>query len=468
MGKLYSFILLLTWLTLSVAVNPGLKLRVTQKGLDCANDVGKIFLQNYVKSLPIPNISGEENVRGKLSYDITDIQIEDLTINESSLTVVPDAGIQMFIKNSKATINSNCKVDHWMLKAREKLVVELSGVSIKANFKISQNDAGIPTFSLDSCQSDIKNVEVKLHKAMEVVAKMFNDKLEDYIRKTLNERLCPALTEESKKWDAKLSSYHFRSKVDDFVELDYHLVTSPVFTEKYIDVDIKGTFYAIKNHKEPTFAPVPFSLPDQSDAMLYTGVSASVVNSAAEAYYTSGVLSHTLTDNEISELTKAVLGISEKPSEPLPVTVKIAASKPPTVTLRPNNMTVEVAGLIELSTKGSNSPSQSMISASMAASISADLGIAEANSMLRVSGSLTLNSFAVQITSKDKDSKFSDMEKALQDFIQEKGVPFVNEKLKSGLIFQNSEYFPLVNPVFHTYQDFMLLSSDIACSNPRS
>lgn len=62
----------------------------------------------------------------------------------------------------------------------------------------------------------------------------------------------------------------------------------------------QGEFYNIGKHQEPPFSPAAFNLPPQNNNMLYIGMSAFTVNSAAFVYNNAGVLSLSITDDMVN------------------------------------------------------------------------------------------------------------------------------------------------------------------------
>ncbi|XP_030069065.1 BPI fold-containing family C protein-like [Microcaecilia unicolor] len=467
MWKVSCFVLFVSGLTLSHCVNPGMKLMISQKGLDFAHEVAKNFLESQVQALSIPNISGKEDIQGELKYEITNIKVEDYKIIDSSLTFVPDVGIQMAIKNSKATILSNWNVEHWTIKAKEKTTLELSEASFIMAFKISKNDTGSPLLSLNSCQSDIKKVEIKLNGPLKLIQKKYGDeKIKDVILKLLNSQICTALAEESKKWAVYVNALPVQHKIDDHVQIDYRLVNSPVFTNKYADVDVKGTFYAINNRTEPALAPAPFTLPDSSDSMLYVGISEYTLNSLAQAYFDDQALHLAFTHKQLDHIVKELDGVTVNLPE---ARGRLRATKAPVFTLKPKNMTVELAGQIELVTKENKKPAHSEITVNITSSISADVSISESNSRLNVTGSLTLNSITLHVVSEDKTkaSKFAELEKSVKNFIEKHLVPTLDGKLKRGVTIPSVPFIKLVNPISHTNEKFFQLNTDIAYNFPR-
>lgn len=71
----------------------------------------------------------------------------------------------------------------------------------------------------------------------------------------------------------------------------------------------QGEFYNIGQHQEPPFLPQPFSLPPQTNNMLYIGMSAFTINSAAFVYNRAGVLSLYVTDDMVRYILQTASSI---------------------------------------------------------------------------------------------------------------------------------------------------------------
>lgn len=128
--------------------------------------------------------------------------------------------------------------------------------------------------------------------------------------------------------------YAVLAKVDKYAEIEYSMVSSPTVLKSSIDLSLKvknyatlhfyrnlkisfllvlknlehcflgllsqGEFYNIGKHQEPPFSPAAFNLPPQNNNMLYIGMSAFTVNSAAFVYNNAGVLSLSITDDMVN------------------------------------------------------------------------------------------------------------------------------------------------------------------------
>ncbi len=88
------------------SVNPGLKLRITQKGLNYA-------AKQAIKSLnlqgqKIPDIHGSDDVKvGKVDYDITNARIQSFVTPHSGLSIQSGTGIHWSVQGASMTLTGD-------------------------------------------------------------------------------------------------------------------------------------------------------------------------------------------------------------------------------------------------------------------------------------------------------------------------------------------------------------------------
>lgn len=76
----------------------------------------------------------------------------------------------------------------------------------------------------------------------------------------------------------------------------------------------QGQFYNIGQHQEPPFSAPAFALPPENNNMLYIGMSAFTVNSAAFVYHNAGALSMYITDDMVSPALHLVNQPAQRPT----------------------------------------------------------------------------------------------------------------------------------------------------------
>ncbi|XP_030069326.1 bactericidal permeability-increasing protein-like [Microcaecilia unicolor] len=420
-GSFPCFVLFVTVFTLSRCDDPGLKLRIFQKGLDNANGAVKEFLENKIRDLRVGKLIGYGN--GSLQFNISYTKLLNFTIINSSMTIVPDTGIQITISNSNATINSVWKARNETSEVKNITVMKVSEASITMVINISKNDPEYPLFSVVNCTTDIKKIDIKLGNAIEP---MFENKeeLKNEVLSLLNPQVCRAVTENFELWTTNISTFSGRYDVNRYVGINYQLVNSPVFTEKYFDVNINGSFYAINGTDHPV-APANFSFLDSNDSAMCIGISEAALNSVAQAYYDARFFRLTFTHPMINK------SVAEWNGEQNSIYARgiLNATKAPEFILNPKNITMNFNADLLLVTKEPNKTRVLVVTINTESSISATVSISEANSTLNVSGSLTLNSLDLNVISNQTttNTKDEELKKSMKEFLEKPLMEYFNK-----------------------------------------
>ncbi|NXE23292.1 BPIFC protein, partial [Ardeotis kori] len=197
--------------------------------------------------------------------------------------------------------------------------------------------------------------------------------------------------------------------IDDLAEVDYSLNSLPAVFQPFIDLDLKGTVYAAGNYTGPPYVAAPFTIPDQSDSMLYLAFSEYFFQTSTFAYYTTGAFNITITEevksgkllhffffslqtcsyfNISTEIFSSIIPEVAKYSvTPYPVMLKLMATEIPVISLEQDSFTAEIQGSMEVFAVLPDSTTQSLFTMNIAANTSIALNIFDQKLM----GSLCLN-----------------------------------------------------------------------------
>ncbi|KAK2156324.1 hypothetical protein LSH36_216g04027 [Paralvinella palmiformis] len=259
-----SLVCLLVFCTVvTLGRNPGLKVKVTQNGLNYAATVTVEQLSAKVKGQAIPDQHGSSSLAvGKVEYDVTNIKIRD-----------------------SGTFD-----------------VDVSGVSLTLSISMGVDTTGRPTISTRSCDCNVGRVRVKFHGGASWLYNLFTKSLEKPISNALRSKLRDSLTKIINVDAAKsLKKLKVRVPIEGLLTLDYSLVSAPVFGVKYLESLHKGEFFWTTNQTETPFRPRP--VPDLSGTpkMVTIFLSDYVSNSLAYAIYTYGsqFLRYSLTQKDL-------------------------------------------------------------------------------------------------------------------------------------------------------------------------
>ncbi|KAF1471818.1 BPI fold-containing family C protein, partial [Pygoscelis antarcticus] len=143
--------------------------------------------------------------------------------------------------------------------------------------------------------------------------------------------------------------------IDDLAKADYSLNSLPAVFQPFIDLDLKGTVYPAGNCSGPPYVAAPFTIPDQSDSMLYLAFSEYFFQTSSFAYYTAGAFNITIAEETCSyfNISTEVFGsiipeVAKHSVTPYPVMLKLMATEIPIISLEQDSFTVEIQGSMEV------------------------------------------------------------------------------------------------------------------------
>uniref|UniRef100_A0A8C8DRD1 Bactericidal permeability-increasing protein n=1 Tax=Oryzias sinensis TaxID=183150 RepID=A0A8C8DRD1_9TELE len=342
------------------SANPGVKIRLTQKGLEYGRQLGVASLLEKLKTAQIPDFSGKERVSpiGKVQYSLTNIHIVNLGLPQSSINLVPGSGVQLSISNAFINLRGNWRVKYLrIIKDSGSLDVNVNGLSISQTIAIKSDATGKPEASSAACSASVSSAKVKFHGGASWLYNLFSKFIDKALRKALEKQMCPLVAKSIADLNPRLKTLNVLAKVDKYAEIEYSMVSSPQISQPAIDLNLKGEFYNIGRHQEAPFPAPAFSLPAQSSNMIYIALSSFTPNSAGFVYNNAGVLSMYVTDDMIPRSSPIRLSTStfgffipqvtmrSRPSAPMtsPQDLRLYsfADKNPVVKFQPNVMTVD-------------------------------------------------------------------------------------------------------------------------------
>uniref|UniRef100_A0A672F8X6 Bactericidal permeability-increasing protein n=1 Tax=Salarias fasciatus TaxID=181472 RepID=A0A672F8X6_SALFA len=397
---------LLTLLPATVSISPGVKVELTQKGIDYGRQLGIASIQSKLKTIRIPDISGTTNVPavGKVKYSLSGLQLLDVGLPKSALDLVTGSGVRLSIGDAYMKLHLR----------------------------------------------SVPSAEYELLK---------------FGRKSLEKQICPLVQTAVSELNPELKTMNVLAKVDQYAEIEYSMVSSPVISNTSLVLNLKGEFYNIGKHQEPPFTATDFSMPTEANNMMYMGISAFTVNSAAFVYTTAGILSLYITDDMIPKsspfrLTTKSFGIFvpqvEEKFPDLPMKLLVKAVKSPTVTFEPDNMTIQAAATVTAYAIQPNATLSPLFVLSLESSVSGRVFV----SGIKLAGEVTLQKMNMTlVTSYVGDFRVRTALLHQPQFI--KCVFPFTERLAQGYPLPMIGKMKLVSSQLHILKDYMLIGTDV-------
>lgn len=376
-------------------VHPGIRVRVTNKGLQYAdNDVGIPTLLEKLQKDKIRDISRKE--RG-LEYTLSDIKIKKCLIASSSLSTASGEGLRLQATGIDLDIalllRYKKKVLWFHVKDKVNVELKVRGVAFNLKTRIGVDSTGHPTISTheQDCSSQVRSVDVHFSGSRaKKIYNLFKRRIADKIKDALKKKICKEAEEAINRDAAKyLATYPVLRKVGDVAQIDYTLVANPTFTSQYMDVPLKGEFKS-RRYPHATAMLVPKTIPDfaEVDKMVYIWLTDYVFNTASLVFHHEGKLRTTIRPRDLppsaryqlnTKFFKNFLYQLYKLYPDRPVFLKAYTSKAPVFVSSPNNVNVTVAGNIEVYVISKNGTNIYALTLGVKVNVHGSVGVKQGN-----------------------------------------------------------------------------------------
>uniref|UniRef100_A0A667WP86 Bactericidal permeability-increasing protein n=1 Tax=Myripristis murdjan TaxID=586833 RepID=A0A667WP86_9TELE len=437
---------------LSATLNPGVQVKLTQKGLDYARQVGMEKLKQKLQTIQIPDFSG----KSKVKYSLTNVRIVGMGIPNSALTLAPGTGISMSIRDAFINVRGNWRVRYKFIRTSGSFDLDVNGLSIGTTISVTSGAGGRPVVSSVNCGASIGSTRIKFHGRASWLYNIFRKLIEREkaliwcISVLLVLQICPRVSDTVSDLNPRLQTLNVLARVDKHAEIEYSMVSSPVVTQSSIALNLKGQFYNIGRHQEPPFSPQPFSMPTQQH-MVYMGMSAFTANSAGFVYNRAGILSVSITDDMIPSVSPIRLSTSSfgviipeisRRFPGLKMKLTMSAASDPMVIFKPNNMTITAVATVTAFAIQADSTLSPLFVLKLDTSVSAAMSVTQ----MRLGGTLSLNKMEMSVQSSNVGNfQVSVLNNFIPTVLRWVVIPIVNTELRKGYPLPELQNMQLMN-----------------------
>ncbi|XP_045689003.1 bactericidal permeability-increasing protein [Phyllostomus hastatus] len=454
------------------ATNPGVVVRITQKGLDYACQQGVAALQKELEKIEIPPFSGSFKVKylGKGEYSFYSMVIRGVQLPSSQIKLLPNEGLAVSVTDANVKMSGKWKARKNFIKVRGNFDLSVEGISISAGLKLSCDPtSGHSTATCSSCSSSIASVHLHISGShLGWLIQLFQKKIESSLRNTMNSKICQVVTSSvSSKLEPFLQSLPVTAKIDNVAGIDYSLLAPPTATAETLDGQLKGEFFSLAHRSPPPFTPPALAFPTDHDHMVYLGISDYFFNTAGLVYQQAGVLNLTLKDDMIPKeskfrLTTKYLGtLIPKVARMFPnmtVQLLVRVSSPPRLEVSPAGLALTPALEAQAFAVLPNSSLAPLFLLGMSTNMSVEVG-AKSD---RLVGQLGLDKLLLELKHSDIGPFSVELIQAVMNYVIPTAVlPMVNERLQKGFPLPLPRHIQLLNLVLQSYQDFLLFGADV-------
>ncbi|CAB1353451.1 unnamed protein product [Coregonus sp. 'balchen'] len=208
---------LLALVPLTLAANPGVKVKLTDKGIEYGKQIGIASLQQKLKTIKVPDLSGTVKVPpiGKVKYSLTGMTIVNLELPKSALVLVPGTGVSLAITNAFINLHGNWKVRYFkFITDSGSFDLAVNGLTITASIAIKSDETGRPTVSSVNCVANIGRASIKFHGGASWLYNLFKSYIDKALRSTLQKQICPLVADAITDMNPHLKTLNGKTRLE--------------------------------------------------------------------------------------------------------------------------------------------------------------------------------------------------------------------------------------------------------------
>nr|XP_014125484.1 bactericidal permeability-increasing protein [Zonotrichia albicollis] len=229
-------------LALTTATNPGFVVRITQAGLDYAQQQAIASLEKKLAQLRLPDISGDSRVLrvGKVHYELSRLRLRDFHLPYSRITPISNKGLQVSISNAFAELDGDWRVKFLFIRDHGSFDLKVENIYIKILLRLGSDTSGKPTISTPDCSAHISKVRVLFSGKLGWLYNLFHSVIESRLRKILENKVCDKVAMSVyNELQTYIRTLPVTARIDNKIGIDYSLVAPPRATTKSLDADLK-------------------------------------------------------------------------------------------------------------------------------------------------------------------------------------------------------------------------------------
>ncbi|NWI85339.1 CETP protein, partial [Pitta sordida] len=487
LGGIFGILLVLVHASAACEFGPfpyratGIVCRMTKPAALLLNQETAQVIQAAFRNAKFPNITGERSVRllGKVAYGLTNIQVNDLSIENSDVELKEENAIHIAIKNVTASFKGTLTYGYdgaWFLKLFHSVDFEIeSSIDLQLNIKLMCQEDQLAADASD-CYLTFHKLTLHLQGDKEPgwLKQLFTDFISFTLKIVLKREVCKeinSLAHMLANYVLDLAANFVR---DNDIIVDISLASESVIKAGYLESHHKG-LVLYKNYSsvfsDSVFSP---SLLTES-RMLYFWLSEHTLSSLASAAFLDGRLVSTIRGEKLQALfemedteeqRKVVQMIFQGTSYNDSV-ARVWSLAHPQISLQPEGTVVKSLVAVEVSILPAGEESLVVLYMEKEISITIQAAYAEKKLILKPLDSSI--EFKVFKCTADPSGNDPSIQNFLKNMISVAGIPEVISSIESALTsLMNRKglgLFDIINPEIITRKGFVIVQLDFGFPN---
>uniref|UniRef100_A0A669DU75 Phospholipid transfer protein n=1 Tax=Oreochromis niloticus TaxID=8128 RepID=A0A669DU75_ORENI len=302
----------------------------------------------------MPEMKGEE---GRFQYTITDVKITELNLTHADLRFIPDVGLLFDVQNSSISLTFNRRILYWFFYDTGNINASAEGVNINTALNLIRDEEGRLKINNITCDAKISKMSAKFSGTLGRVYGFLARFLTTGMRFLLNQKICPALDHAALVLvNSLLETIPVRTEVDQFIGIDYSLISDPVVTSRSLDMHFRGMFFDLSHQNISLVNYAVEPVIKEYDRMVYLALSEFFFDSGLFSYYTAGVFQMHIVNEKMPKdlemlLRTTYFGFIMMLNPALvdaPLSLQLAVNSPPKTSIKTSGATVVMTAIVNV------------------------------------------------------------------------------------------------------------------------
>ncbi|XP_072095324.1 phospholipid transfer protein [Mobula birostris] len=450
----------------ATSLNSGCRIRITNRGLTLIQYEGLKFVAEEIENITISDLSGKE---GPFQYSINGVKITELNISSAALSFQRGAGLCLEMQNSSISITFQRNILYWLIQDVGQINASAEGANIWVVLHLSKSKSGQLKISKVLCKASIAKMKAKFNGSFRGFYQVFSTVLTTGLRFLINQQICPALQHAGLVLlNSLLETVPVRTAVDQYVGIDYSLLSDPNVNSDYMDMDFKAMFYPLQDENQtlPNTAASPHL--KSKDRMVHIALSEYFFDSAMFSYYKAGTLKTEIPESkmpvDLAYLLRTtffgpiILLTPTSSAKDAPLLLELEVTSVPHCTIKPSGITVGVSARMNIIILPPNFTPVTLSSIIMESKL--DAKVALKGKKLAIT--LGLRRFRMFSAKSALESlALIPIQTPMKALLQLTIMPIINERALQGVQIPLPEGVDLINETVTNYLGFLSIGADL-------
>ncbi|XP_069035659.1 phospholipid transfer protein [Lepisosteus oculatus] len=456
--------LLLPLVSMATNEPPGCKIRVTSKGLEMLRQETLKFVEEELENITIPDLQGKE---GRFQYSIKDVKITELNLTHADLRFQPDLGLLFEVHNSSITLNFQRHILYWFFNDVGSINASAEGVNIHTALQLSRDVVGRLKISNISCDAAISKMRAKFSGTLGRVYDFLATFLTTGMRFLLNQQICPVLNHAGLVlMNSLLDTVPVRTPVDNYVGIDYSLLSDPEVTSASLDMDFRGMFFDRHNESDTIVNYAAMPVIREFDRMVYLALSEYFFDSGMYAYFQAGVFRMQIARDRMPKDVEMLLRTTyfgtimmlNPALMDAPISLELEVTAAPRCLIKPSGATVSVTAVVSVMALPPGQPPVQLSSMTMENKMNAKVSMKGKKLAIH----MDLRRFRIYSNQSALESlALIPLQGPLKTLLQLVVVPIINDRTKKGVQIPLPEGMDFTEEVVQYHTGFITIGANL-------